>query len=132
MCFYGADMFLTILYVKDLKAAAAFYDAAFAWPKSVDVPVYVEYRIKQGARLGLMPQGNTRHFLGEQLGAMQPSDGCPRGEIYVHVRNPKAAIASLEKLGATCTSPWAKRDWGDFAAYFLDLDGYVLAVAKPA
>lgn len=125
-------MFLTILYVKDLKAAAAFYDAAFAWPKSVDVPVYVEYRISQGARLGLMPQGNTRHFLGEKLGAMQPSDGCPRGEIYVHVRNPKAAIASLERLGAKCTSPWAKRDWGDFAAYFLDLDGYVLAVAKPA
>ena len=125
-------MFLTILYVKDLKAAGAFYDAAFGWRKSVDVPVYVEYRVNAGARLGLMPQGNTRHFLGERLGAMKPKDGCPRGEIYAHVRNPKAVIARLEKLGAKCTSPWAKRDWGEFAAYFMDLDGYVLVVAKPA
>ena len=123
---------LTILYVKDLKAAAAFYDAAFGWRKSVDVPVYAEYRVNAGARLGLMPQGNTKHFLGEKLGAMKPSDGCPRGEIYVQVRNAKAVIARLEKLGAKCTSPWAKRDWGDFASYFIDLDGYVLVVAKRA
>jgi predicted enzyme related to lactoylglutathione lyase len=129
--FWGV-MLLTILYVKDLKAAAAFYDAAFGWRKTVDVPVYTEYRVNAGARLGLMPQSNTRHFLGEQLGALKPKDGCPRAEIYVQLRNAKAVIARLEKLGAKCTSPWAKRDWGDFAAYFLDPDGYVLVVAKPA
>ena len=123
-------MFLTILYVADLARARAFYDAAFGFHTSVDVPVYVEYRINAGARLGLMPQGNTRHFLGEKLGSRKPRDGCPRGEIYLHVRNPKAALANLKKLGARCTSPWAKRDWGDFAAYFLDPDGYVLVVAK--
>lgn len=125
-------MFLTILYVADLARARAFYDAAFGFRTTVDVPVYVEYEVLKGARLGLMPQGNTRHFLGEKLGKMKPRDGCPRGEIYVHVPNPKAVIARLEKLGAKCTSPWARRDWGDFAAYCLDPDGYVLVVARRA
>ncbi len=30
---------LTILYVQDLARAASFYDAAFGWAKTVDVPV---------------------------------------------------------------------------------------------
>lgn len=125
-------MLLTILYVTDLARARAFYDAALALEKTVDVPVYVEYRINAGARLGLMPQANTRHFLGERLGAMKPADGCPRGEIYLHVPDLHAVVARLQRLGSPCTSPLARRDWGDDAAYFLDPDGYVLVVAAPA
>jgi predicted enzyme related to lactoylglutathione lyase len=122
---------LTILYVQDLGRAARFYDEVFGWTKSVDVPVYVEYRVNEGARLGLMPQANTRHFLGDELGARRPTDGCPRGEVYVHVEDLDAAVARLEALGAPCTSPRARRAWGDEAAYHLDLDGYVLVVARP-
>ena len=85
-------MLLTILYVADLARARAFYDGAFGFRTTVDVPVYVEYRINAGARLGLMPQGNTHHFLGEKLGRKKPRDGCPRGEIYLCVRNAKAVI----------------------------------------
>lgn len=57
-------MFLTILYVADLARARAFYDGAFGFRTTVDVPVYVEYRIKAGARLGLIPHGNRHRFLG--------------------------------------------------------------------
>lgn len=120
---------LTILYVEDLARAARFYDAAFGWPKSVDVPVYVEYQLNAGARLGLMPQGNTRHFLGDTLGALRPTDGCPRAEVYLRLDDLDRVIARLEGLGARCTSPRARRDWGDEVAYYLDPDGYVLAVA---
>jgi uncharacterized glyoxalase superfamily protein PhnB len=126
----SAELALTILYVADLSKAAAFYDAVFGFEKTVDLPVYVEYRLNAGARLGLMPQGNTRHFLGEQLGARKPSDGCPRAELYLHVADLEAVIERLQKAGATCTSPLAPRDWGDRAAYFMDLDGYVIAVAE--
>ena len=121
---------LTILYVADLPRAAAFYDAAFAFEKTVDVPVYVEYELNPGARLGLMPQANTRHFLGAELGSRTPSDSCPRGEIYLHVADIEAVVARLNKLGAVCTSPLADRDWGDRAAYFLDADDYVIAVGE--
>jgi predicted enzyme related to lactoylglutathione lyase len=123
---------LTILYVQDLGRAARLYDSVFAWPKSVDVPVYVEYRVHDGARIGLMPQPNTRHFLGEALGALRPTDGCPRAEVYLHVDDLDGAVTRLEALGALCTSPRARRAWGDEAAYYLDPDGHVLVVARPA
>lgn len=122
---------LTILYVEDLARAASFYDTAFGWPKSVDVPVYVEYQLNAGARLGLMPQGNTRHFLGDALGALRPRDGCPRAEVYLRLDALDDVVSRLVALGAPCTSPRARRDWGDDVAYFLDPDGYVLAVAAP-
>jgi catechol 2,3-dioxygenase-like lactoylglutathione lyase family enzyme len=125
-----ADLSLTILYVADLAKAAAFYDAVFGFEKTVDVPVYVEYRVNAGARLGLMPQGNTRHFLGDELGGRAPTDGCPRGEIYLRVPDLADCIERLEAAGAVCTSPLAERDWGDQAAYFMDFDGYVIAVAQ--
>ena len=125
-----ADFAITILYVADLARAAVFYDSVFGFPKTVDVPVYVEYQLNAGARLGLMPQGNTTQFLGDGLGSRTPTDGCPRAEIYLRSGDVEDAVRRLEKAGAVCASPLAERDWGDRAAYFLDLDGYIIAVAQ--
>lgn len=122
---------LTVLLVADLPRAAAFYDAAFAWTKTVDVPVYVEYRVNDGARLGLMVQGNMRQFVGDDLGGRRPVDGALRAEVYLHVDDLAAAIGRLEAAGAPCVGPRAPRGWGDEAAYFLDPDGYVVVVARP-
>jgi predicted enzyme related to lactoylglutathione lyase len=123
---------LTILYVADLGRATNFYDRAFRWPKTVDEPVYVEYGITGGARLGLMPQANTKGFLPPELAEKRPVDGCPRAEIYVTVDNFLECTERLHSLGAICTSEEQLRDWGDRVAYFLDRDGYVVAVAEPA
>lgn len=123
---------LTILYVEDLGRAARLYDEVFRWPKSVDVPVYVEYLVNDGARLGLMAQSNTRHFLGDVLGALRPTDGCPRVEVYLRVEDLEGAIERLAATGVRCTSPRARRTWGDEAAYYLDHDGHVLVVARAA
>jgi catechol 2,3-dioxygenase-like lactoylglutathione lyase family enzyme len=125
----SADIALTILYVAELPRATAFFDAVFGFEKTVDVPVYTEYRLNAGARLGLMPQGNSRHFLGDQLGSRRPTDGCPRAEVYLHVADLEGVVTRLHKAGATCTSPLALRAWGDRAAYFMTPDGYVIAVA---
>lgn len=122
---------ITILYVQDLARAAAFYDAALGGSKTVDVPVYVEYALNAGARLGLMPHASTGQFLGEDLGARRPTDGCPRAEVYLRVADLDRAVARLEATGAPCTSPRAPRGWGDEAAYYLDPDGHVVAVARP-
>ncbi len=127
-----AGLSLTIFYVADLARATAFYDAAFGFSKNINVPEYVEYRLNAGACLGLMPQANTRHLVGPDLGGRRPTDGCPRGELYLLVADVESATEQLRKAGARCTSQIALRDWGDRAAYFLDHDGYVLAVAQPA
>jgi predicted enzyme related to lactoylglutathione lyase len=120
---------ITILYVRELERSARFYDVAFHWRKTVDENVYVEYEVNPGARVGLMPQANTAHFLGAELGARRPTDGCPRAEIYVRLEDLAAAVGRLEAAAATCVSDLATRPWGDRAAYFLDPDGYVVAVA---
>lgn len=125
-----ANTALTILYVSDLQRATAFYDAAFSLEKAVDVPVYVEYVLNSGARLGLMPQTNTQHFLGSSLGERVPEDGCPRAEIYLRIDDVEATMGRLKAAGAVCTSPLADRDWGDRAAYFMDGDGYVIGIAQ--
>lgn len=119
---------LTILYVQDLAKARSLYDV-FGWSTTVDEHNYLEYQVTDGARLGLMPQANTVGFLGAQLGAAKPTDGCPRAEIYIFVDDAAEHSRELEMLGAVCISPLATREWGDRAAYFLDPDGYVVVVA---
>jgi catechol 2,3-dioxygenase-like lactoylglutathione lyase family enzyme len=125
-----ADLALTIFYVADLAKTVAFFDAAFGFKKSTVAPQYVEYQVNAGACLGLMPQSNTGYIVGDKLGRLKPTDGSPRGELYLLVPDPEAAVKRLQKAGATCTSPLQMRDWGDRAAYFLIPDGYVIAVAE--
>jgi catechol 2,3-dioxygenase-like lactoylglutathione lyase family enzyme len=126
------SLMLTILYVRDLEQAAGLYDRVFRWRKTVDAPVYVEFEVAPQARLGLMPQGHTGSFLGRDLGDRRFEDGCPRAEVYIRVSDALPVVARLEAEGLEALSPLQERDWGDRAAYFLDPDGYVLAIAEPA
>jgi len=126
------SLVLTILYVRDLPRAVAFYDNVFGWQKTVDESVYVEYELSPEVRIGLMPQPHTRNFLGDEFGIKEPLDGSPRAELYLRFESVDAAVARLQQAGSKCVGPLAERAWGDRAAYFMDLDGYVLAVAEPS
>jgi predicted enzyme related to lactoylglutathione lyase len=116
---------LTILYVDDVDRSGSFYEAVFGWTRTVDVPNYREYHIG----VGLMHRESARSFLGDELCAQMPSHG-PKAELYI--RGDARALASrLQSVGARCTSLLQERNWGEVAAYFLDPDGYVIAVAEP-
>ena len=121
---------LTILFVSDLARAVRFYDSVFEWPKTVDVPVYVEYELNVGARVGLMPQSNTAHFLG-RFGEGRYTDESARAELYLSVPQAQEYIERLQIAGASQLSPPVQRDWGDRVGYWRDLDGYVIAIAEP-
>lgn len=121
---------LTILAVDDVAATAAFYDRAFGWARSVDVPVYVEYTVTQGSRIGLY----NREAFAANTG-VRPT-GVPAGattstELYFWCDDLEEAIQRLESAGARVLSPSAPRDWGDTAAYFADPSGNVLVLARP-
>lgn len=121
---------LTILAVEDLARAAAFYDAAFGWPRAVDVPVYVEYQLADGMRLGLY----DRRGFGRNTGALPhptPPGALAPTELYFYAEDVAAMDAALVAAGATSLGPRAARDWGDEAAYFRDPDGNVLVIARP-
>ncbi len=49
----SARLSLVILAVHDVARMARFYEEAFGWPIAVDVPVYREYALPEGMRLGL-------------------------------------------------------------------------------
>jgi predicted enzyme related to lactoylglutathione lyase len=125
-----ARLVLIILAVTDLPRAVAFYQAAFGWSRSADTPVYVEFQMTNGQRLGLYQrEAFTRN-------TNQPPHQVPPGtitatEVYFHTDDPPGLIARLAAAGARCLSALAPRDWGDEAAYFTDLEGNVLVIARP-
>jgi len=126
----GIRHILTILAVDDLGRAAAFYRAAFGWTTSVDVPVYVEFELPGGQRLGVYRRDAFVRNTAAAV-APRPAHGTTATEVYLHCDDLDAAIAAIEAAGAPCLSPRALRDWGDEAAYYADPDGNVLVLASP-
>ncbi len=121
---------LTILAVEDLPRAVTFYRGAFGWEHLVDVPVYAEFALPGGMRLGLYERKGFGRNTGQTPARIAAGEIVPT-ELYFHVEDLQAAIDRLTGAGARCLSPLAARDWGDEAAYFSDPDGNVLVVARP-
>jgi catechol 2,3-dioxygenase-like lactoylglutathione lyase family enzyme len=125
----AARLGLVILAVSDLPRARAFYRAAFGWPQPVDVPVYAEFTLPAGMRLGLY----ERRAFGANTGAAPaetPAGALAPTELYLYPPDLGAALERLAAAGARPLSPLARRAWGDDAAYFADPDGNVLVLAR--
>ena len=119
---------IVILAVEDLARSVDFYRRTFAWPILVSAPVYVELDA-HAVRVGLY----AREAFGRNIGQAPPpaAAGTPsRTELYLRVDDLRAAVDRLAAAGAPCVSPATTRPWGDEAAYFLDPDGNVIAVAR--
>ncbi len=121
---------LTILAVTDLAAARRFYEVVFAWERALETPVYVEYALPGGQRLGLYAREGFARNTG-QLPVAVAAGELSATELYFYVDDIDAAVASLSGAGARQLSELEARDWGDVAAYFADPDGNVIVVATP-
>ncbi len=120
---------LTILAVSDLTVSKRFYDTAFNWTKEVETPVYIEYILPGGMRLGLYQRdGFIKNTIIE---AQKPIDGSTTStELYFYCNNILESIDLIEEAGAKLLSPLEQRDWGDEAAYFSDPDNNVIVLAS--
>jgi uncharacterized protein len=118
-----------ILYVGDQPAATAFWRAVLDCPPVLDEPGMTEFGIGTDAVLGLMPEAGIRSLLGPSLPDPAAARGVPRAEIYLVVDDAAAYHARALAAGATELSPLTLRSWGDTAAYSLDPDGHVVAIA---
>jgi catechol 2,3-dioxygenase-like lactoylglutathione lyase family enzyme len=121
---------LVILAVSDLARALTFYRAAFGWEQTVGAPVYVEFTLPGGQRVGLY----ERHAFGKNMHEVPVL--IPRGtlaptELYCYADDLPSAIERLESAGARLLSLLTPRSWGDEVAYFADPDGNVIALARP-
>jgi predicted enzyme related to lactoylglutathione lyase len=119
----------TFIAVRDLDASRVFYQTVFGWPIRVEVPVLVEFALPDGRGLALYRRenfGNNTNQLPEEI----RKGGIAGHELYFHCPELDTVIERLEKIGARCLSPLKARDWGDDAAYYVDPDGTVIAVAR--
>ena len=121
---------LTILAVSDLERSKRFYAEAFGWPRSVQVPVYVEHELPGGMRLGLYERNAFGHNTG-QVPELVAAGRLAATELYFYAADVPACVDRLKRAGARELSALAPRPWGDEAAYFADPDGNVLVVARP-
>jgi uncharacterized protein len=124
-----ASLRLVILAVADLPRARAFYQSAFGWPAEVDLPVYVEFRLPDGMRLGLYGRDAFARNVGETPSAV-PAGSIAATELYLFADDLEATAARLVAAGARTLSEPALRDWGDEVAYFADPDGTVIGLAR--
>jgi len=120
-----------ILYVKEQARARAFYERALGLAPTLDVPGMTEFQLRDGVVLGLMPISGIRKLLGSALPDPAGGDGVPRAELYLLVDDPAQAHAAAIAAGARELDALRPRDWGHEAAYSLDVDGHVLAFARP-
>src|ERR1043166_4501095 len=72
-----------IFYVADQKRSAAFYSRVLDLPPELDVPGMTEFRLGEGAILGLMPAAGIKRLLGERLPDPNAAAGIPRAELYL-------------------------------------------------
>lgn len=121
---------LTILAVRDLSRSVAFYLEAFGWEQIVTVPVYVEFLVGNGIRLGLYERTGFGRNIGREP-AQIPSGTVGPTELYFYADDLISAIDQLKDAGAIELSPLSQRNWGDEAAYFADPDGNVIVLARP-
>ena len=117
-----------ILAARDLARVRAFYRDLLGWQLEVDSPVYAELRAANGMRLGVYDE----HAFARNLGRAPGAPATPaRTELYLRCADLEDAVARAIGAGAQLVSPAAPRDWGDEVAYLLDLEGNVVALARP-
>lgn len=124
-----SEHILTILAVADLARAHAFYREAFPlWRLQEDAPVYREFALPGGQRLGLY----QREGFARNTGVMpqEHSGGTTATELYLRCADIEEAVVRVRGAGGRELAPLAHRPWGDDVAYFTDPDGNVLALAS--
>lgn len=121
-----------ILYVIDQRISTEFYREVFQIAPTLDVPGMTEFSLGTETVLGLMPAKGIKRLLGDVLPDPEKGSGIPRAEIYLLVEDPQEFHIRSLRAGAKELSPLKMRDWGDYVAYSMDLDGHVIAFAKNA
>ncbi|MFH2002641.1 MAG: VOC family protein [Planctomycetota bacterium] len=121
-----------ILYVADQERSRTFYSFVLDMEPVLHVPGMTEFALLDGSTLGLMPEKGIKRLLGDRLPDPEAGAGIPRAELYLIVDQAQAWHDRALKAGGRELNALAPRDWGDRAAYSLDLDGHVLAFAERA
>ena len=113
--------------VADLERASRFYTEGLGFPR-VKSPAGATFFELGGARLALYP----RHLLAADAGLSPGVSGFANVALACNVASMTSADRLLQAAadaGGRITRPGRRTDWGGYAGYFADLDGFVWEVA---
>ena len=89
-----------------------------------------EFILRDGLKLGLMPENGIAKILQDKTPHPNSGNGIPRCELYILLENIEEVFNKAIQAGATEISPIQDRDWGDSVGYLADFDGHIIAFAK--
>jgi len=122
----------TILYVKDVTKAIAFYEKVFKLERKF---------ISESADYGELSTGETtlsfakHEFINQQLngGFVESRTGTPPlgMEIAFATDNVEKLFEAALKAGAKEVKQAEKKPWGQTVAYVRDLDGFLIEICTP-
>ncbi len=113
--------------VRDLAASISFYEQGLGFPR-MESPPEVAFFTLNGTWLALY----GREALAEDAGVTPDGSGFSGIAIAHNVDSEAAVDAVLDEAvaaGAKLVKPGQKTDWGGYAGYFADPDGYLWEVA---
>lgn len=119
----------TILYVHDVTASLAFYEAAFGWPRQL---------LHESGDWGELATGSTtlafcsRRLL-EQMGKhpQRPDASAPCFEVAFTTHDVQAALDRAMQAGATLLQAPEQMPWGQTVAYVSDPEGFWIEICTP-
>ncbi len=120
---------IVIFAVADIEASSRVYAEVFGFEIEVKAANYVELRMTPTTSFGLYQRDAFPNNFDGRVGAREPGAAQP-AELYLRVADAARVIEALRARGFMLKSPLAMRPWGEQAAYFLDPDGFVVAIAQ--
>lgn len=113
--------------VTDLERATRFYEQVLRLPR-LPTPAEVAFFEMGRTWLALYP----RHLLAADAGVPAEGGGFPGFALAHNVRSPEEAgrlLAEVAAGGGRVVKPGQGTDWGGYAGYFADPDGFLWEVA---
>ena len=120
----------TILYVKDVEKAVAFYESAFG----------LKRKFVHESGYGEMDTGDTKLAFasldlatsnGVPVVPPNPEGPPPAVEVAFVTEDVAAAFAVAVQAGAVPVAPPKQKPWGQVVAYARDLNGFLVEICSP-
>ena len=119
-----------ILYVQDQNISVEFYSQLLDLKPILNVPGMAEFSLAENSILGLMPIKGIEKLLENKITVSSKNDNEVKAELYLVVNNINSYLERANLLNAEILSESKERDWGHKAAYLLDPDKHIVAIAE--